>query len=73
MAENPTVNEVVLEWVGPCQYYLMKKRGLALQEVSPTEEPFRLLNCLGMLLAFPNRSMERPQRYRITIEHLGEV
>jgi hypothetical protein len=74
MPVNPTVSEVVLEWVPRCQYYLLKaKNGLTLQEIPPSVEPFRLLNCLGMLLAFPHRSTEKPQRYRITIEHVGEA
>jgi len=73
MPDNPTVREVILEYVKPCQYYLLKQRGLALQEIKPDEEPFKLLNCLGMLLAFPNKSTEKPQRYKITIEHLGEA
>lgn len=66
--------EVILDWVGPCQYWLMKsKNGLALQEIKETPEPFRLLDCLGMLMAFPNKSKDKPQRYRITIEHLGDA
>jgi hypothetical protein len=70
-----SVTEVVLEWVGPCKYFLLqdKNADIAYQEIAETKRPFKIMSCLFVLRKFLNRSKEKPQRYRMTIEHLGDA
>ena len=70
-----TVSEIVLEWIKPCKYFLMQSKDgeIAIQEISETKQPMRFLSCMGVLMKFPFRNKEKPQRYRITIEHLVDA
>lgn len=69
-----TESVVVLKWIEANQYFLLESdRGLALQDISESVTPMGFFSCLGVLMKFPKRSKEKPQRYKITIEHLGDA
>lgn len=66
---------VKMEWIPDCKYYLMQSLiDIAMQEIPEDENKLmKWLNCLFVVLKFKNISREKPQKYRVTIEHMGDA
>jgi len=75
MNGDKTRTIVKMEWIKDSKYYLMQSpTDIAIQEIPEDDNKLmRFLSCLFVLLKFKNINKVRPQKYRITIEHLGEA